>query len=380
MPTRVLHIITGLDLGGAERSLVNLLGATKGDDVEHVVLSLSDLGHYGPELQTMGFAVYALNLRTPRGLLIALVRLRKLITQISPNVIQGWMYHGNIIASLANFIMRSSLPIIWNIRQSLYDINSEKISTRVVIILLKLISYRAYCIIYNSNQSRDHHESFGFNKKNSLVISNGFDVSRWRPSRRRRKIFREEIGLSENDPVVGFVGRYHLQKDVPTFLRACAIAMNENPDLHVVIVGEGLTSANPALGSFIARLPSQRTHMLGARTDIETVFSGLDFFCLSSSSEAFPNVLGEAMACAVPSIVTNVGECAAMVPKADYVVAVGDYMTMAKKIVEFSNMKQECRNIIGQTLRRRIKIFYSLQSTIDAYEKLYLSTRSINAK
>lgn len=371
MPTRVLHIITGLDLGGAERSLVNLLGSRKADDIEHVVLSLSGLGHYGPELQAMGFNVQALNLRTLRGMPMALARLRKLINQIAPDVIQGWMYHGNIFASLVNLMTLKSLPIIWNIRQSLYDVNNEKKSTRAVIFILRLISKSVSYIIYNSNQSRQHHEDFGFFGKKSLVISNGFDVRRWRPSRRQRKIFREEIGLPENHPVVGFIGRYHLQKDVPTFLRACAIAMNENPDLHVVMVGEGLTTANPALGSLIARLPSQRTYMLGARTDIEAIFPSLDLFCLSSSSEAFPNVLGEAMACAVPCIVTNVGECPAMVVEGDYIVAVGDHATMAKKINELANMGKEDLRKIGDSLRLRIKKYYSINATIEEYEKLY---------
>lgn len=373
MRKRILHIITGLDLGGAERSLVNLLSAWKNSEIEHVVLSLSDLGYYGPKLQNMGFAVHALNLHGLRDLPFGLARLRRLVSAINADLIQGWMYHGNVAAFIAAKLMRRRIPVLWSVRQSLYDLGVEKLTTQYVIRLSRLLSGQPKAIIYNSHQSREHHESYGFSKKYGIVIPNGFDLERWQPDRARRQLFRSRLGLSDQHPVMAFVGRYHPQKDVPTFLKACAIAMKEIPNLHVVIVGKDLTADNSELLDLFTPLPSSRLHLLGSRDDIEYILPGCDFFCISSSSEAFPNVLGEAMSCALPCIATQVGDCARMLNGHGHIVDIGDYRAMGIRIIELSTMASVDRNRIGNRLRERIASKYSLEFMTSAYDNLYLS-------
>lgn len=379
LPTRmrILHIITGLDGGGAERSLANLLtGRAVPGHYAHVV-SLDTLGEYGPMLLSQGIGVDALNIAGGRRLPQALFALRRIVRNHRPHIIQGWMYHGNLAASLTQRMAGFAVPVAWNIRQSLYDIVSEKPMTRWIIRRLAAMSDRPDAIIYNSHQSRTHHEAFGFASPKGTVIPNGFDAEMWRPDTTRRQAMRRELGFSDQDFVLGFVGRDHPQKDVPTFLRACEIAMAANADLHVVMAGNGLTATNPALSPALARLPAARTHLVGRSTDVPALMNGFDIFCLSSSSEAFPNVLGEAMASALPCIATNVGDCARLLDGHGLVVPPSNPPAMAEAIVTLASMDVAERREIGQAARTRIVTNYGLGATIDRYGSLYESLAGV---
>jgi glycosyltransferase involved in cell wall biosynthesis len=369
MTARILHIITGLDQGGAERSLVNLLESDLGRRFDHHVLSLGGPGYYGPLLRARGIAVDPLSLAGLRSIAGGICRLRRVVRDFRPDVVQGWMYHGNLVAELAAF--GGPAATAWNVRQSLYDIGTEKLGTRAVIRLLRHLSSRPRAILYNSYQARAHHEAFGFASAPGRVIANGFDTARWRPDAARRATFRAELGVGAEVPVLGFVGRFHPQKDVPTFLDAVGEAMTAQPDLHVAMVGEGLGAENDALAPWREKLPRARFHPLGRRGDIEAILPGFDFFCLSSSSEAFPNVVGEAMAAGLPCIATDVGDCARLMGGIGRIVPRGDSAQMAEAISEMASMDLARRAEIGEAARARIVAVYSLDATVDAYTELY---------
>lgn len=371
MPVHVLHIITGLATGGAERSLFNLAVADPTGGFSHSIVSLTGMGHYGPLLRANGVPVHALRISGAASLLAAPFKLGKLVRQISPDIVQGWMPHGNVAATVAASMARRPVRVAWNIRQSLYDLGAEKRATQWMIRGLKTLSQRPDAIIYNSYQGREHHEDMGFSPRRGIVIPNGFDTDRWKPNARHRSALRAAIGVGEGVPVGGFVGRFHSLKDVPTFMMASAVALAEVPELHIVMVGEGLTRENSALQSLFAKLPPQRFHSPGRRDDIEAILPGLDFFCLSSASEAFPNVLGEAMASGLPSIATDVGDCARLLDGHGRIVPRGDSARMAEAMVEMARMDIASRAKIGEAARARIATSYGLAATVDAYTQLY---------
>lgn len=371
MRTRILHLITGLDVGGAERSLDTLLRSELFADTDCRVVSLTGAGHYGPCLAASGIPVDSLNLRSGGSLAAAVWRLRSITRSFRPDLIQGWMYHGNLAASLVARLSAISVPVAWNIRQSLYDIEAEKPGTRRVIRLLARMSRRPHAIIYNSYEARAHHEAFGFAAARGVVIPNGFDAERWRPDTEHRKKLREELRLAEDDLLLGFVGRHHPMKDVPTFLEACSEALADNERLHVVLVGEGLTPDNPDLAPYFTQLPPGRIHVLGRRSDVEAIMPAFDLFCLSSTSEAFPNVLGEAMATALPCIATDVGDCARLLDGRGSLVPAGDPARMADAISSFARATLARREEIGQAARARIVAAYNLDASVEAYAGLY---------
>jgi glycosyltransferase involved in cell wall biosynthesis len=367
----ILHIITGLATGGAERSLFNLAVAEPARGFSHTVVSLTGMGHYGPLMKEGGVPVHALGISGAASLLAAPFKLGKLVRQIGPDIMQGWMPHGNVAATVAASMARRPVRVAWNIRQSLYDLNAEKRGTQWMIRGLKTLSRRPDAIIYNSYQGREHHEALGFFSSRGIVIPNGFDTDRWKPDAGHRSALRAAIGVAEGVPVGGFVGRFHALKDVPTFMSASAVALAEVPELHIVMVGDGLIRENSALEGLFAKLPPQRFHTPGRRDDIETILPGFDFFCLSSASEAFPNVLGEAMASGLPSIATDVGDCARLLDGHGRIVHRGDPGIMAKAMVEMARMDIASRAEIGKAARARITTSYGLAATVDAYSQLY---------
>lgn len=373
MSARILHIITGLGQGGAERSLVNLLESDLGRRFDHRVLSLGGAGHYGPVLRKQGIAVDTLELAGAGFAISGIARLRRLMRDFRPNIVQGWMYHGNLFAELAVGIFERSAATSWNIRQSLYDIGTEKNGTRAVIRLLRRLSLRPRAIIYNSYQSRAHHEGFGFVAPPGRVIPNGFDTKRWRPDAAARVAFRAALGVGPGTPVLGFVGRLHPQKDVPTFLAAASAAMAKQLDMHVAMVGEGLGPDSEALAPWREKLPRARLHLLGRRGDIEAILPGFDLFCLSSTSEAFPNVIGEAMATGLPCIATDVGDCTRLMGQTGRIVRPGDPCQMAEAICEVAAMDLARRGEMGEAARARIVAEYELGATVEAYAELYES-------
>lgn len=371
MSGHVLHIITGLETGGAERSLFNLVASNLDNRFTHGVVSLAGMGHYGPILLKSGISVEAFGMQGAVGLPAALFGVRRLVRRTRPDIVQGWMPHGNMIASMAASMAGRPVGLAWNVRQSLYDLRAEKSTTQLMIRGLKAYSARPNTIIYNSNQAREHHEALGFATRSGIVIPNGFDIERWKPDPRRRAALRTELGIGEDVPLAGFVGRFHALKDVPTFMAACAIAMAENSALHVVMVGDGLTRDSIALQPHFADLPAHRFHALGQRDDIEAILPGMDFLCLSSVSEAFPNVIGEAMASGLPCVATDVGDCARLLDGHGRIVPRRDAAKMAAAITDMARMDVARRAEIGKAARARIETCYSLRATVDAYTQLY---------
>lgn len=371
MTLHVLHVITGLGIGGAERSLFNLAASNLDTGVTHSVVSLADLGHYGRMLGQLGISVEAFDMLNAGGLAMAPFKIRNLVRRLQPDIVQGWMPHGNMVATAAAAMAGRRVGLAWNVRQSLYDLRAEKRTTQWVIRGLKSCSRRPDAIIYNSYQARQHHEALGFSPLRGVVIPNGFDTGQWRPDPNRRAALRAELGLGDDVPLAGFVGRFHDLKDVPTFMAASALAMETDPRLHAVMIGEGLNRDNKALEPLFADLPPLRFHALGPRDNIEALLPGMDFFCLSSVSEAFPNVVGEAMASGLPCIATDVGDCAKLIDGHGWIIPRSDPPRMAEAMVEAARMDVARRQEIGKAARDRMTASYSLATTVDAYNQLY---------
>jgi len=306
---KTLHIITGLNTGGAERALYALLAGGLADRFTCAVLSLSDEGTMGAPIHALGVPVYSLGMRPglpgPRTVL----RLRSLMQQLQPDVVQGWMYHGNLAASLATHLAPNQPALAWNVRQCLYDLANEKPLTRQVIRANRLLSRRPDAIVYNSKLSRKQHELFGFSAGRGAIIPNGFDVDLLKPDPVVGVAIRRELGLPTGVPVVGHVARFHPMKDHAGFLRAAVEVARRLPQVQFLLVGRDVSPDNPALSGVIPTDILPRFVFCGERRDATRLMQAMDVLCSSSAwGEGFPNVLGEAMACGVPCVTTDVGE------------------------------------------------------------------------
>lgn len=368
---KTLYIITGLTTGGAERALYSVLagGLTAVDDP--VVLSLQGEGTYGPRIKGLGVQVYALDMRggipTPR----ALWRLHKLIRAHRPKVIQGWMYHGNVAASIAARMAPGRPSVAWNVRHSLYDLNAEKLLTRQVIRVSRMLSAGTDAILYNSRLSRDQHETFGFSAKHSQVIPNGFDIEQLRPDAACGETMRAALAIPQNATVIGHVARFHPMKDHASFLRAAVHIMRRRADVVCLLAGRGVHLGNPALVGIVPPEMEGRFRFVGERDDVPELMQAMDVFCQSSWSEAFPNVLGEAMALGVPCVATDVGDSRYIVGETGEMVPPLDSAALATGLLAMLDRPAVERTALGRSARARVEAYFALPSVVEQYHALY---------
>ena len=309
----VLHIITGLSTGGAENTLYNLLKGGFADQFNNHVVSLIDEGTMGSLIKKSGVPVTSLGMRHGKPSFSSLRKLRRMVRELKPDLIQGWMYHGNLAATLARTMSPGTPALVWNTRHSLYDLAHEKPMTRQIIRANRFFSSVPDALLYNSELSRKQHEAFGYASLNGRVIPNGIDLQRFSFSGQAGKHVRAELGIPVEACVVGHVARFHPIKDHSTFLRAAESVALRYPDLHFVLCGRDVSMNNASLEKQVPAMLRNRFHLLGERSDVPGLMSAMDIFCQSSWSEAFPNVLGEAMAVGVPCVATDVGDSAIIV-------------------------------------------------------------------
>lgn len=369
---RVLHVITGLTTGGAETALYNVLHGGLVDLFESKVISLRNEGTMGAKLGALGVPVAALEMH---GALPSLANLRKLCREVrafQPDLIQGWMYHGNLAASIAATLAPGNPWLVWNIRHSLYGLTFEKLMTRQVIRANRLFSSRPDVILYNSNLSREQHEAFGVKSELAQVIPNGFNLERLWPSEDAGRVARETLGISANSRIVGHVARFHPMKNHDGFVRAAVLVGAELEDVHFVLSGRDVVPDNDAVTGLVPDAMRNRFHWLGDREDIPDLMRAMDILCLSSSwGEAFPNVLGEAMTTGVPCVATDVGDSATIIGDTGFVVPPRNEKALVRALMVLLEMPASDRRVLGIAARDRMKERYSLKTVVQEYAAVY---------
>ncbi len=370
---RVVHIITELPIGGAEMMLYKLLSAINKSDFQSLVISLRDLGKVGPLIQDIGIDVEFLDVKGQLPNLTSLTKLWKIIQQFRPDLIQGWMYHGNLVAQLAAGLSVSKVPFLWNIRHSPYDLSSEKWMTDKIIRFGSYISQFPTAILYNSTVSLRLHKKIGYNTDKSYVIPNGFDTKYFVPSEGARMEVRRELGLAENAFLIGLVARYHPMKDHSNFLRALAFLIGESKDVHGVLIGDKVDSQNRELVDIASKLNiRQNVHFLGERSDIHRLTASLDLSVSASSfGEGFPNSIGEAMSCEVPCVVTDVGDSPFIIGKTGISVPPKKPIELSQALEKMINLDKDQFKKLKESARIRIEKEFSLDFITDQYCKLY---------
>ncbi len=367
---RIMHVITGLDTGGAEIMLWKLLSASHGRH-RHAVVSLTNIGTTGERIQSLGVPVYSLGLRAAAPNPVRALILRSATRQFCPHLIQGWLCHGNLMARLASRWTPNPVPLIWSIHQSLYSLRRERRLTAAVIRLNALLSHRAAGIVYVSQTNRRQHEALGYAAAHGLVIPNGFDCRTFVPDDDARRQVRAELGIPQDAVLVGLVARYHPMKDHAGFLRAAARVVDKCPSVQFALIGHGIKE-QPALTALIAELGiGGHVLLLGERQDIPRLTAAFDIACSASWAEAFCMAIGEAMACGVPCVATDVGDSGSLVGDTGLCVAPRDAEALAQAIVKLISAGPECRRQLGAAARRRVEEQFSLPEIVSRYEALY---------
>jgi glycosyltransferase involved in cell wall biosynthesis len=295
--------------------------------------------------------------------------LRSLHT-FNPDILQGWMYHGNLVATAAAPMCGGRL--YWGIRQSLGALDRERPATNRLIRFGARLSRRPSSIVYNSERARVDHEALGYARASGRVIANGFDTNALRPDDLIRRQARHRLGLAERDVLIGHLARYHPIKDHATFIASIARIGAGERRIRVVMAGRDVDESNPELREAIERFGLGDTiSLLGEVPAVSALLPALDVLCLSSRSEALPNVLGEAMSCGIPCVTTDVGDAAKLVGNTGWIVPPGNVDRLAEALRTAAALDGDIRRERGGLARRRVVDHFSLESVIAQYAQLY---------
>ncbi len=344
------------------------LVASGAGGIRHSVISLQTQGTVGPKLEKAGASVVALDLPGGRIPGIAAWKLVTQLRKLKPDVVQGWMYHGNVAATAAHAALSRKPALCWSIRCSLGEGVPEKWLTRAVIMLGRVLSHRPETVIYNSDRSRLQHQAIGYSVGNSIVIPNGFDVKKYCPSTRLRESMRRRLGLPADGIVVGLLARLHPMKDHRGYIASATEIMQRFQNTYFIAAGRDVThlaTNEPCL----VQKAGERLVLLPEQADVVEFMNGLDICVLSSSwGEGFPNVLGEAMSCGVPCIATDVGDCASIIDGTGTIVPPRSLETLSAAVLEMIAAGPQHRREIGVLARQRIIAKYSIENVTTQYE------------
>mgnify|MGYP001203667512 CR=1 FL=1 len=372
-PVRVAYVITGLKTGGAETMLEKLVCSLPPSIKVHV-FSLTGLGDIGPRLLARGVAVEALGMRPGLPSPRLFVRLVRLLTRLRPDVVHTWMYHADLLGGLAAR-MAGVRALMWGVHHSNLDAEANKASTlRVVRACARMSAWLPQRIACVARKARDAHVAIGYAADRMVVIPNGFDLNRFSPDPSARQSVRSELGLAADAPLVGMVGRFDPQKNHRGFAAAMQRLHTRRPDVHALLAGDRIDSSNVTLVQWLHDAGIAGVcHLLGRRDDVPRLMAALDVLVLPSIGEAFPSVVGEAMACGVPCAVTDVGDAAEIVGELGRVAAPNDMAALADAAAELLSLPAPALESLSVRALDSIRQRYDITAVARRYEDEYRS-------
>ena len=344
------------------------------------VISLTEKGAVGLELEASGIAVQAMNMSRALPNPLSLFRLSSMLRKWRPDVIQTWLYHGDLVGGLAAKLA-GRRRVVWNVRHSDFDPRHDRRSTIWCARACAALSSRLpSAIVCNSDAAASIHVALGYDGDRMRIIPNGVDVETFRPDSSARSDVREELGVPGDGFLIGLVGRFHPQKDHRGFVDAAGRMASLDGRARFVLCGENVTRDNPVLASWIEVTGyGDRFHLLGVRSDVRRITAALDVSTSSSShGESFSNAVVEAMACGVPCVVTDVGDSRSIVDDTGIAVPPGSPAALVEAWRSLLDMSASRKSSMGAAARRRAADEYSIETMVARFRELYAEISCAN--
>lgn len=369
---KVMHVITTLGPAGAETMLCRTVSGMDASRFENEIVSLTVTLDLAERMEGIGVPVRTLGMKksVPNPLLV--MRLARWIREARPDVVHTWMYHANLIGALAARLA-GNVPVVWAIHHNSLDPRVDKRRTLAVNRACGFLSRRFPARIVCCSEASLHlHKQLGYAADKMEVIPNGFDLEQIKPDPAARVSLREELGIPAEALLIGMAARFHPHKDHGNFVQAAARILEQRPEVHFLLCGLDVTWGNAQLERWIEAAGIRaHCHLLGPRQDMPRLFAGIDIATTASRSEAFPVVIGEAMACGTPCVVTDVGDSAMIVGRTGIVVTPEDPVALAEGWRRLIDAGPEVRRRLGMAARRRVRRHFALPMIVERYQKIY---------
>lgn len=369
MRRHILHVITGLDVGGAEMALYRLILASRDSEYTHTVIALTSEGGMRPRFVESGIKVIVLDVR--HSPLSEIWRLFRLVRALRPDIVQTWLYHADFFGGLVAR-MAGIRNVIWGLRTTDVDGGCARATSFVRQLCASLSSRVPHTIVCVAEAARRSHSLIGYDAARMVVVGNGYDLSVLRASQAERNRLRAQCGFGADDIVLGTLGRFNLDKDHANFVQAAGRLARQHDRLRFLMVGKDLDPGNAELRRWIDDTGyADRFVLLGERADAPVCLSAMDIFCLSSRTEAFPNAVGEAMAMGLPCVATDVGDVAVLMADTGVLVPKANPDALAQGVARLLALGPEYRKRMGDRARERIRATYTMTCVRQQFERIY---------
>lgn len=366
---KIVHIITGLGNGGAEMMLYKLLKYSDRDKCDFQIISMTDEGIMGERIKKLGIPVHILNMKKGFSFFKSILKTLRICK--NTDIIQTWMYHADLFGFIVAKILNKR--IIWGIRRSNLEKDKNKKSILFIAKINAFLSRWVDIVISCSINAKESHIKYGYNPKNIEVIPNGFELEKFFYIENAKYKLAEEFPIIKNKFIFSLVARYEILKDHKTCLEAMKIVKEKfTQNFILLLCGTNINKKNKELMDLIKKNKLENNILLlDRRNDIPIIMSATDIYISSSSGEGFSNVIGEAMACETPCVVTNVGDSAYIVGETGKVVERQEPQKLANEIITFIKSGEYIKN--RKKCRKRIINKFKIEKIIEEYVFFYFN-------
>ena len=371
---RLFVLIRSLNIGGTERQLIELV---KGLDSNHFDITVGLFYNEGAlieEIKSMPWIhVVSLNKSGRWDIIRFVLRFIKLLKSLQPDILYSFLPDANIAGLIAGRLSGVK-RVVWGVRASNMDVSRYDWLARMSLRLSAFLSKFPDAIIANSHAGKEFHRGIGYSTNRMMVIPNGICTDRFKPDYSAGLKVRDEWGIDEETITIGLIGRFDPMKDHATFLRAVKIFNQEGCSVRFVCIGDGKGPCKSEIHSLCRTLGLNGSLIwAGEMEDMPSVYNAIDIVTSSSLSEGFPNVIGEAMACGVHCVVTDVGDSAIIVGETGVIVPPKDPQALADGWRSMLIRMNDKSYSIKEMARMRIVSHYNNEIFIQKTSRMFLS-------
>ncbi|WP_312077259.1 glycosyltransferase [Leclercia sp.] len=361
---KILFVITGLGLGGAEKQVCLLADKLTSYHHQVKIISLTSAASNIVLPSNKSIEVISIDMKkNPLGFIKGVLNIRKIIKNFSPDIVHGHMFHANIISRLATLWKQKKVVVI-----STAHNKNEGGS-------LRMLAYRLTDWLCDkcTNVSKEALDEFirvkAFRSEKSITMYNGIDVDKFRFNVSSRNIIRSELNINDDEVLLLAVGRLTEAKDYPNLLDALCLLPSH---FKLAILGDGHLHAS--ISALIKNLNLQtRVSLLGVRDDVSPYYSACDIFVLASRWEGFGLVVAEAMSCERLVVGTDSGGVREVIGDDNFLVPISDSVQLAEKIKCLILNNEDNKKIIATRNRQYILNNFSIESVITQWQDIYQS-------
>ncbi|WP_417546726.1 glycosyltransferase [Marinobacter sp.] len=358
---KILFVITGLGMGGAESQVVNLSDALSSRGHSITIAYILKPMIVQPKSDQVD-VIWLGGSKSVLGMIKAFRRMLGLVHRIKPDVVHSHMYHANMLSRLARFFCDVPRLVC-----TAHSVDEGGIS--------RMLMYRLTDKFADEFTNVSQEAVRSFERKGAAhigrmrVVHNGIDTNRFKFDLSARGRIRAELGIDSHKVFIS-IGRFHAAKDYPNLLKAFSLVCEVNDNCHLLIVGDG--ELRGIVEQDIKKYClGDKVTLLGVRTDIPELLSSADVFVLSSAWEGLPLVVGEAMACERIVVSTDAGGAKEFLLDFEYLVQPRRSYQLSTSMSKALLLSDTDAALKGRMSRERIIKCFNVESVVDVWLSIY---------